>query len=192
MITLGLDTATSLLSVALVRGDEVLALETSDARRGQSEVLMPIIESCCKQAKIELRDIARLCAVTGPGSFTGLRIGLAAVRGLAMGLSIPASGLSAFEAARLAVPSANVIVLESWREELFIQFGDDAPGMLTAPEIVSRLTPQSVLTGDAVAKVPGAKTIPMPALAPVAARANGTEALEPFYLRAPDVTTPAA
>jgi tRNA threonylcarbamoyladenosine biosynthesis protein TsaB len=191
MLTLGVDSATATLSVALVRDGQVLSERTSTSRRGQSEELLPLINDACIFADVKLSQVQQLAAITGPGSFTGIRIGLAAVQGLALGYTIPAFGVTSFVAARAAVPEAHVRVFESWREELFVQFGASAPEMLTPAQIIKRLQPDMKLTGDAAAHFPQHKFLPLPPLAAIAANLADTgEALIPFYLRPPDVTVP--
>jgi len=197
MLTLALDTATALLSIAVGQNGAVLALETSAERRGQSEDLLPMVQKVCATAGVDLEAVGRIVAITGPGSFTGLRIGLAAAKGLAFGLNIPLIGISAFRAAQFAVPEATGVVLESWRDELYVQFGQAEPEMLTAAEIAQRLQPTTILTGDAAAKVVGAQVRPMPPLAIAALgmaneAAQNPEPIAPYYVRPPDISQPKA
>lgn len=198
MLTLALDTATSLLSIAVGRAGKVLAIETSAARRGQSEELLPLMDKTCAAAGCKLQDIQRLVAITGPGSFTGLRIGLAAAKGLAFGLQVPLLGFSAFQAARHAVPEATGVVLESWREELYVELAlGQAPEMLTPAQIAARLQPGMLLTGDAAAKIPEAPYRTMPPLALAALElaevgAADNMPIAPYYVRPPDISQPKA
>lgn len=68
--------------------------------RGQAERLMPFLEALLARAGLEWRDLGALAVGTGPGQFTGVRIAVAAARGLALGLGVPAIGISAFETTR--------------------------------------------------------------------------------------------
>lgn len=200
MLVLGLDTSGLQLAVVLLR-DGALAAQASYAeRREQGEVLLPLIDDCLKQANSQLADIKAVAVVTGPGSFTGLRLGLAAAQGLVRVLSCPAAGYDRFSLMRQALQDKPVaIVLDSLRAELFVQFPGTQPQMLT-PEQIAALW-SGPITGDGVSQLPGRTIVDLPKAAELAARqiaidmASGKKLLplQPFYLRAPDVTgVPAA
>ena len=66
--------------------------------RGHAEALMPMLDAVLAEAGAGYRDLTRIAVCTGPGSFTGIRIGIAAARGLALGLGVPAIGITRLEA----------------------------------------------------------------------------------------------
>ena len=80
----------------------VLAHEARPGPRGQVEQLAPALEACLGAAKLRWADLSRIAAVRGPGTFVGVRVGVAAARGLAFGTSAPAVGLDGFDVAALS------------------------------------------------------------------------------------------
>ena len=91
---LGIDTSAAACSAALWRDGAVIAREHAAMARGHAESLMPMVERVMRGAAYESLDAVAVTA--GPGAFTGLRIGLAAARGIALAAGIPAIGVSAF------------------------------------------------------------------------------------------------
>lgn len=110
MRVLGIDTATSIASVALVEGGESIAEELHDGHRGtieaatvqlagnHSEFILPAIQLLLDKTHTTLSSVSGIAVTIGPGSFTGLRIGLATVKGLAYEWGIPVVGISTLEA----------------------------------------------------------------------------------------------
>lgn len=100
MISLAIDTAGSLCAVALHDSDRnaILAERTEELGRGHAERLMDLVAEALAQAGIDYAALGRVIATAGPGSFTGIRVGLATARGIALGLGIDAVGANALEA----------------------------------------------------------------------------------------------
>lgn len=98
MLILALDTTTRAGSVAVTRNDDVLSLVEGDGTRTHGERLPGELDRALSQAGIHTTDLALLVVASGPGAFTGLRIGLAAIQGLAMVLRVPVVGVSALDA----------------------------------------------------------------------------------------------
>ena len=103
MRILGIDTATSIASAALIEDDCIIAeqihgspdrSQTTTLKANHAEVVLPLVEAVLRDAAVSLRDLSGLAVSIGPGSFTGLRIGLSTVKGLAYGLEIPVVGVS--------------------------------------------------------------------------------------------------
>ena len=94
---LGIDTSSDQCAVALVDRSRQWS-HTESMSRGHAEALFPMIEDVIRQAGCAVSDLSRIAVCTGPGSFTGVRAGIAAARGLALGLSIPAVGVDRFRA----------------------------------------------------------------------------------------------
>lgn len=108
VLTLALDTTTRAGSVAVVRGASLLAVVHGDAERTHGERLPGEIEEALSRAGIRADDLQLLAVASGPGAFTGLRIGLAAVQGLAMVLRVPVIAVSALDALALSAIATSV------------------------------------------------------------------------------------
>ncbi len=98
MITLSFDTSAKVASVAVLDGDKPLASYNIDNGLTQSELILPMAESILKSLKLSFSDIGLLATSVGPGSFTGVRIGVSLVKGLAFGKDIPCAAVSTLEA----------------------------------------------------------------------------------------------
>ena len=95
---LAVDTALGACSVALLEGDHVRAHIFERMERGHAERLAPMVDEAMKAAKTDFAHLARLAVTTGPGTFTGQRVGLAFMRGLRLALQIPLVGVTTLEA----------------------------------------------------------------------------------------------
>ncbi len=100
MICLTLDTAGTACAACLYDSakDVVLAEISEDIGKGHAERLMGIISDVMAKAKVNYQDIGRVVTTTGPGSFTGIRVGVATARGFGIGLNVPVVGISNLEA----------------------------------------------------------------------------------------------
>ncbi len=104
MIVLGIDTATSRASVALAREEGIAALLGLDGRGRHAGDLLARIDALLAGAGLRPSDLSGIAVTVGPGSFTGVRIGMATAKGLAYSLGLPLGGMSTLEALALAVP----------------------------------------------------------------------------------------
>ncbi len=104
MRILALDTATSACSAALWHDGRVCARRLVRMERGQSEALMPMVLDVLAEAGCGFSQLDLLAVTVGPGAFTGLRIGLAAARGMALASGIPCLGVTTLEAVAHGVP----------------------------------------------------------------------------------------
>ncbi|MEV0581609.1 tRNA (adenosine(37)-N6)-threonylcarbamoyltransferase complex dimerization subunit type 1 TsaB [Nonomuraea sp. NPDC050310] len=98
MLLLAFDTATPAVTAALHDGERVLAESTTVDARRHGELLVPIIEQVLTQAGASIRDVTTLVAGTGPGPYTGLRVGLMTAQGLSTTLGVPAYGVCTLDA----------------------------------------------------------------------------------------------
>ena len=98
MTVLGLECSATAASCAVVRDDALLCEAFSAVRLTHSQTLLPMMEDMLRNARLTLQDIDLFAVSRGPGSFTGLRIGIAAVKGMAQALGKPAAGVSTLEA----------------------------------------------------------------------------------------------
>jgi len=134
MLLLALDTAGPDCAVAVARADAtILARASERIGRGHAERLMPMIDATLSKAGVAFEDLARIAVTTGPGSFTGVRIGVAAARGLALALGIPAVGIGSLEAlasplVRTARYGTVAAALDAKRGEVFGFIQDGVSG----------------------------------------------------------------
>ncbi len=128
MRLLAIDTAGPACAVAILRAEggalEALALASESLGKGHAERLMPMIEAALAEAGVVFSDLDRIAVTTGPGSFTGVRVGVAAARGLALALDIPAVGVGSLDALALPVVRRGdagtvVAALDARRGEVF-------------------------------------------------------------------------
>lgn len=162
MIVLAIDTAGSACSVTTWRDGTVLASRSRPLARGHAEVLMPMIVDLLSETALTPDSIDLYGVTVGPGSFTGLRIGLAAAAGMALATGRPVVGLSRFDVIAASIPPARragralVVVLDSRGQGLFVEMFAAAgaslgPPACVAPEDLPALVPDGrlILAGDA-------------------------------------------
>ncbi|MHB8060025.1 MAG: tRNA (adenosine(37)-N6)-threonylcarbamoyltransferase complex dimerization subunit type 1 TsaB [Gaiellaceae bacterium] len=192
MLTLALDTATPRSSCALVEDGELLG-----ERETKAVAVLAAADALLAEAGRAAGDLERIVCGTGPGSFTGIRIGLAAARGLALALDLPLAGISTLTALREGAPGS-LPVVDGSRKEIFTLIGGE-PVVLRPDEL--RPARGTLCVGDgavryrAVLEAAGAEVPPDGSeLHLVRARFHASlatafgpaELVEPLYLRVPD------
>jgi tRNA threonylcarbamoyladenosine biosynthesis protein TsaB len=212
---LAIDTALEACSVAVLdteRGD-VVASESRPMARGHAEALVPLIARVMDKAGVAFFELDRIAVTTGPGSFTGLRVGISAARGIALAVNKPALGLStlaAYAAPHIAdddsVPIA--VVVDARHEHVYLQVFGPGGCTLVAPRIASlRDAMRAAMAGPARLVGSAAQLVanawphgePPPPLVDAqvapdidwvarlgAAAADAHASPKPLYLRAPD------
>ncbi len=110
MIILGIDSSATAASVAVVENNKLVSEIFSDTGLTHSQTLMPMIENCIKTAGIGVDDIDLIAVTNGPGSFTGVRIGIATVKGIAFTNDIPCAEISTLESLAYNVPFFDGII----------------------------------------------------------------------------------
>jgi tRNA threonylcarbamoyladenosine biosynthesis protein TsaB len=120
-LILAADTSSSLANFAIVRGEKLLSSLSGGAHLPHSQTFFSNLSILLQLAQVEIKEIDAFAAVTGPGSFTGLRVGLAAVKGIAHTLSRPSVGISSFDALALGtgVTGKVLIMIDAGREEVY-------------------------------------------------------------------------
>lgn len=119
MLILSIDTAGAYISVALNEDETVLAAKYEALARGQAELLVPMIEELYKQAGKAVNETDAIAVAVGPGSFTGVRIGLAAARGFGLALQKPVWGISNFQTAAFGVNEPCIVALTTRRGDFY-------------------------------------------------------------------------
>src|SRR5947199_6710011 len=136
MIILASDTSLPLLSVALLRDDDLLAAAALEGKGSRNEKLLPAIDWLLGESSIDRHDVDLFAVTRGPGSFTGVRIGLATMQGLALALGKPVCAMSTHEAIAPANGRAS-IVDDAGRGEFYVSAYDDAREVI-APHLAKR------------------------------------------------------
>jgi len=201
-VLLAFDTATPFVTVALHDGEAVVAEVRSEQRMRHGEQLAPLIDGLLRAAGLVRQDLTALAVGTGPGPFTGLRVGLVTARTLAMVLELPAYGVCSLDAIALEAAEGLrfstdfVVATDARRKEVYLAAYDERGTRLSGP-VVDR--PAAVATdlpvaGEGAVLYPEAFGRPVGPTLPSAgwlARAVVEERVEltdpePRYLRRPD------
>jgi tRNA threonylcarbamoyladenosine biosynthesis protein TsaB len=156
LLTLGVDTSTEKRSVALLRGGRLLSALASELREGGSAGLLSDVDRVLESASVALKDVGLFAAAVGPGSFTGLRSGLATVKGLAVTLGKPVVGVPTLHAVAYGARTARRVValIAAGRGEVFAQLlGVSADGVVTEVEEPTHMPPALLL--EKVARLGG-------------------------------------
>jgi tRNA threonylcarbamoyladenosine biosynthesis protein TsaB len=210
---LALDCSGAACSAALWLDGRLAAERFAAMARGQAEALMPQIRDVMTEGGLDFSELEAIATTVGPGSFTGLRLGLAAARGLALAAARPLLAVTAFEALLAGLSEERrgarmvAVAIDSRRGPVFVQLFDTSRSPIGSPVSVDPVEFDHWLPPDAVVVVSDAE---LPSMAPgrqlcrAAIRAGdiarlaagfgtagiGRLAPVPLYLRAPDVTLP--
>ena len=203
---LGIDTSAAQCAVALLgspldSGGAVV--ERRAMERGHAEHLFPMIDAALARAGIGYDRLDRIAVCTGPGSFTGVRIGVAAARGIALGRGIPVVGISRFEALAAQAGGPVAVCLSGRGNMIYLQAFDPDGVALAAPEMasdtgfVAAIPPGCTrFAGDAAHLLAGPAALlpdglPDPAvIARLSDGREGTPLPAPLYLRGADADLP--
>ena len=147
MLLLAFDTAGPYCAVALARGSrydvEILAQSSERIVRGHAERIVPMIEAALEQTRVRFGEFDRIAVTTGPGSFTGVRVGVATARGLGLAIGIPVVGVGSLEALALDATQSHrhgtvVALLDGRRGEIYAFAQDIASGEILQEAAVFR------------------------------------------------------
>lgn len=195
MLILSLDTATDIATACLWRDGRVLAESATHARSVAAQRVLADVDRLMGDAGVVPAELDLVVAGTGPGTFTGLRIGLAAARALGFALGIPVKGVSTLDALR-AGDGVDVGCVDARRGEVFAA-GAGLDVQAIAPEALAEiLPPGTVCAGDGAIRYRdrlGGLDVPaddsplhVPWARHHAALADRAGPPDPLYIRAPD------
>jgi tRNA threonylcarbamoyladenosine biosynthesis protein TsaB len=186
VLTLAFDTATSAATVALVRDGTVLGERGSRAVR-----VLEDADDLLRESGLERAELTRIVVGTGPGSFTGLRLGLATARGLTLALELPVAGVSTLDALAAGAPGA-LPVVDGGRREVFTLV-DGEPAICAPQDVRAALCVgdgavryRSVLEANGAEVPPDDDERHLPRARFHAELAGEPGEVEPLYLRIPD------
>ena len=219
MLILAIDTALDACAAAVLdtEAGKLIAQESQAMKRGHAEALMPLIGRVVAASGIAFTSLGRIAVTTGPGSFTGLRVGLSAARGIALAANIPVVGVTTLAAYAAPIVSQNgehpvVSAIDARHDHVYLQVVSGNGGALVRPHVAPIAEALDTwrfgapyLVGNAAGII--AERWPSHAVAPfkvdmqpapdiswvgwLGAAVNPNSApARPFYLRAPDVKPP--
>jgi tRNA threonylcarbamoyladenosine biosynthesis protein TsaB len=177
-LILAFDTSAAHCAAVLLRDNRVTARRIHEMSTGQAEALLPLLAATLAEGGAAFSDLDAIAVGTGPGNFTGIRISVAAARGLALALNRPAIGVTTFEALAHDLPRPATVAIPAPRGQVHRQtFASDGP------------EPPETLMGQA--PLPDPATL-VTAIGLIAALRIGTVQPRPapFYLRGPDAAPP--
>jgi len=205
MIVLALDTALPACSVAVLDGERVLARLSEPMTRGHQERLAPMVEEAMAEAGLAFAALERIGVTVGPGSFTGLRVGLAFAKGLALALDIPCVGIGSLPALAASATAKGLVAacIDAKRGQVYFELFDDGRPLgeaeaLSLDVALARLAatsrPLTLVGSGAALLAPHVADITIEALeaadpvalARLAAAVADPQPPQPIYLRAPD------
>jgi tRNA threonylcarbamoyladenosine biosynthesis protein TsaB len=219
MLILAIDTALDACAAGILDTDagRLIAQESLPMKRGHAEALMPLIARVIRQSGLGFADLDRIAATTGPGSFTGLRVGLSAARGIALAADRPVVGVTTLTAYAAPVVSRNagqpvISAIDARHDHVYFQVVSGDGGSLVSPRVApieealdaARFGAPHLVgnaAGILAGRWPADATPPFqvdaqaaPDIAWVAwlaaAVSPETAPARPFYLRAPDAKPP--
>lgn len=215
MLILAIDTALDACAAAVLdtEAGELIARESLPMKRGHAEALMPLIARVMQAARLSFTALDRIAVTTGPGSFTGLRVGISAARGLALAAGKPAIGLTTLSAYAASIVSQNrpapvISAIDARHDHVYVQIVAGDGSQLVRPQVLSIDDAIAASTFGAPHLVGNAAGLladrwPKDAPAPIAVEPEAAPDIawvawlgaaadphstpaRPFYLRAPD------
>lgn len=207
MAILTFDTSSINCAVHIRRDDGVFHEETAGIGRGHAEILIEMIERGLAVLDIRFKDLTKIGVTTGPGSFTGVRVGLSAARGYGLALDIPVVGISALAAFAREAPAGQpvLVVLDAGRGGFYAEFfgedtktcggpflydtGDKVPSLWISSSALSLIGPGAAHFAEILPSSTIISTAPAAKIATIAAlvhQTNDPAPPVPLYLRPPD------
>lgn len=193
---LAFDTSAAHCAAALLLPDGRCLIRVEDMAKGQAERLLPLLEELLAEGGISWPNLTALAVGTGPGNFTGVRISVAAARGLALSLGVPALGVTRLEALAHGLARPVTVVEDARRDEVYVQrFGTEGPETALLRPLAGLIVTGPV-TGSAAAGLGAPVAVSAMPMVEAIARIAATRAdtaqprPAPFYLRGADAAPP--
>ena len=154
-VVLAIDTAAPRLQLALLLADGTVDVSVDEIATGHAELIFTRIAELLARNGVGYPDLTRVVTTTGPGSFTGLRIGLSAARGIGLARGIPVIGVPSLLALSLGTTGPSTVLLDARRGEAYFQTFADAGRPLTEADLLPMVIAQAAI-------VPGTTLISSP------------------------------
>lgn len=204
-----IDTAMTGCGVAVFDGVRDCTFDAyNDKAQGQAQQIIPMVQDVLVQAEIPFEDLSDVVVCIGPGTFTGIRIGLSAAKTFGLAMDIPVWGITSLQALALSalqqgVDDEMLVIVETRRQDFYVQAFDkegvaadkarsvmaddiDVHGRILIGDAVKRFDPDNQYQHSDVSRI----DVSVIARSFVEKRSFFTQDVEPIYLRAPDVSQP--
>ena len=207
MKVLAIDTTLEACQAAVIDGARVLASRSEPMQRGHQERLAPLVQQAMADSGMAFKALERIAVTVGPGSFTGLRVGLAFAKSLGLAMGIPCVGVRTMQALAAGQPGRLAVALDARREQVYLQLFEDGDARsqamaLSFAEASDRVRafaeagPTRLIGSGAPLLEAGLQASPAQVDPVMVARLAAREGEplappHPFYLRAPDARLPA-
>ncbi|MBP5177638.1 MAG: tRNA (adenosine(37)-N6)-threonylcarbamoyltransferase complex dimerization subunit type 1 TsaB [Clostridia bacterium] len=191
---LAIDTSADHLTVIVKIGEKIATSFIKESGTRHSEQLMPEVEKCLRALGVSVHDIDVFCAVTGPGSFTGIRIGVATVKGFADATKKKVLGVTAFDVIAYNVKSGKTLAVIDAKHDHYYVCGYEAGIVVLSPRYVDKNTLNGLIEGFLPVCYAPIEGFDFKTVSPLSGLMNAVEAnacnasdnvndLTPFYLR---------
>lgn len=205
MVTLAINTASRTTQIALLKQDKILREKEWISENNESEKLMPEIDDLLKNKKIKYDDLERIIVVKGPGSFTGLRVGVSVANAIAYVQKIPVYGIDSFKflRAKNEDDEIEVIVLFAGRSEVYVQLtAKSEPVIYKVEEAVDVLKEKGIkkVFGEVLQEqkksfkevklIESTKTFGETVLSLKEKELEKKNIIEPLYIKGPGISNP--
>ncbi len=207
MKVLAIDTTLEACQAAVIDGARVLASRSEPMQRGHQERLAPLVQQVVADSGLAFKALDRIAVTVGPGSFTGLRVGLAFAKGLGLALGIPCAGVQTMHAMAAGQPGRLAVALDARREQVYLQLFEDGDARSEAMAIslaeasdrvraFAEAGPTRLIGSGGPLLEAGLQASPVqvnPVMVALLGAGEGEPLAppRPFYLRAPDARLPA-
>ena len=191
MRLVAIDTTSTVASVALFDGGTLVARAESDAFQGQAEALLPLIQKTLESERWDKRAVEAWCACAGPGSFTGIRIALATVRGICLATGAKGASVSSFQAIRAGLPDNELVavVMPGLPGEYFCEVTEGS-SVIVPPVLLTEQMLATTLSAQPDAKRIDATRVTAESVGKAYLRFGGDPSLSPLYIAPPRITLP--
>ncbi|MGB1234268.1 MAG: tRNA (adenosine(37)-N6)-threonylcarbamoyltransferase complex dimerization subunit type 1 TsaB [Planktomarina sp.] len=188
-LILGFDTSAAHVAAALLSGDRIVAEHFEERAKGQDAALFGVLEGLLAEGEIAWGDLDAIAVGVGPGNFTGVRIAVAAAKGLSLSLGIPTIGVNGFEQALYDAPKGAKAVIKAPRGQAYVAGAGDVGALYAADDVTAALDGATALIGVEY-QAPKLHAGQSTALVAATKLNAPLDPVKPHYLKSPDAAPP--